>query len=450
MASRADGQGGGMAEPRVLITGGPTRAYLDAVRFLSNEASGRLGALLAEAACARGWRVHYLRGKGSALPAAHPGLTVEEVETVGDLEAAVRREVGGRGYDAVIHTMAVLDFVPAETRAGKVASADAWTVRLVPSPKVIRLVRELDPHVYLVGFKLESGADEEALAAAGRAALERYGADLMVANALESVRSGEHAALLVTRGEEPLRVVGKEAIALAVLERVGEALVARSPRPPAAGEESAPVPAGMAGVRATPEAGPLAGRMVVVVVGAGIAAYKVAGVVRRLRRAGAVPRVAMTREAARLVGPATFEALSGHPVLWDLFAPGAALEHVRLADAADAALVAPATADLIGRLAAGLADDAATTLLLALGTRVPVLLAPAMNVHMWRNPLVQRNVEALRRLGYRLVGPEHGPLAEGYEGLGRLAGEETLLAALTDALGGSVPDPGPGRGARAL
>ncbi len=420
--------------PRVLVTGGPTRAYLDEVRFLTNESTGRLGALLAEAACARGWRVHYLRGKGSAAPAPCPGrLTVEEVETVDDLVAAVRREVGGRGYDAVIHSMAVLDFAPAEARPGKVPSAAAWTVRLVPTPKVVALIRELDPHAYLVAFKLEAGADERALAAAGRAALARYGADLVVANALESVRRGEHAALLVgPGGEAPLKVVGKEAIALAVLERVAEALATRPRRADAAQEVSAAagVPAASA-----PAAGPLAGRNIIVAVAAGIAAYKVAGLVRRIKQSGALVRVVLTREAAQLVGPATFEALSGQPVLHDLFAPGAALEHVRLADAADAALVAPATADLIGRLAAGLADDAATTVLLALGTRVPVVLAPAMNAHMWQNPVVQRNVATLRALGYRFVGPEHGPLAEGYEGVGRLAGEDAILAALTAVLG---------------
>lgn len=411
---------------RVLITGGPTRAYLDAVRFLTNESTGRLGVELAAAALSRGWDVHYLRGRGSAAPQsvldpAAGGLTVEEIETVDELLAAVRREVGGRRYDAVIHGMAVLDFVPAKVRPGKTSSREEWHVRLVPSPKVIALVKDLDPDVFLVGFKLEAGVDEAALLAAARASLAANRAGLVVANTLESVRAGVHEAYLVPAdGSPPERVVGKAAVARRVIERVADALAARG-APPGEGAPPAPVE-------------PFAGRTVLVAVPAGIAAYKVAGLVRRLRRAGARVRVAMTPNATRLVGTATFEALSGHPVLADLFAPGAALEHVRWADAADAALVAPATADVIGRLAAGVADDAVTTVLLALGTRAPVVVAPAMNAHMWDNPVVQRNVRTLRDLGYRFAGPERGPLAEGYEGVGRLADEDAILAVLAAAL----------------
>lgn len=411
---------------RVLITGGPTRAYLDEVRFLTNESTGRMGVELTRAALSRGWDVHYLRGRGSAAPEplldpAAGGLTVEEIETVDELLAAVRREVGGRRYDAVIHGMAVLDFVPAEVRPGKTSSREEWQVRLVPSPKVIALVKDLDPDVFLVGFKLEAGVDEAALLAAARASLAANRADLVVANTLESVRAGEHEALLVSEGDGagPERVAGKAAVARRVIERVADALSGRGLREP----EASPIPVE-----------PFAGRTVLVAVPAGIAAYKVAGLVRRLSRSGTRVRVAMTPNATRLVGTATFEALSGHPVLADLFAPGAALEHVRWADAADAALVAPATADVIGRLAAGVADDAVTTLLLALGTRVPVVIAPAMNAHMWDNPVVQRNVATLKALGYRFAGPERGPLAEGYEGMGRLADEDAILAVLAAAL----------------
>ncbi len=165
-----------------------------------------------------------------------------------------------------------------------------------------------------------------------------------------------------------------------------------------------------------------------------IAAYKAAGVVSRLRQAGAEVRVAMTEAAARLVTPATFEALSGHAVYRDLFAPGDALAHVRLADWAEAVLVVPATADVIARAAAGMADDMVTAVLLAVARRVPVIMAPAMNSHMWDNPLVQRNVGVLKGLGYAFVGPVYGPLADGYEGLGRMAAEDDVVAAVAAAL----------------
>lgn len=182
-------------------------------------------------------------------------------------------------------------------------------------------------------------------------------------------------------------------------------------------------------------AGDLAGRRVVVAVTGSVAAYKAAGLVSRLRQAGADVRVVMTEAAARLVAPATFEALSGHAVHRDLFAPGEALVHVRLADEADAVVVAPATADVIARAAAGMADDAVTAVLLAAGRRVPVIMAPAMNSHMWENELVQRNVATLKAVGVLFVGPVYGRLAEGYEGMGRMAEEDEILGALSAALG---------------
>ncbi len=227
---------------RLLITGGPTRAYLDAVRYITNESSGRLGARLAGLAVERGAEVHYVRGCGSALPVAAPGggvapagtpsagrLAVTEIETVDDLLALVEREIGQDRYDAMIHSMAVLDFTPAETRPGKVASRSGdWLVRLVPTPKVIERVRALDPDIFLVGFKLEVGLDDAGLASAARAAAERSGADLIVANALESVRSGEHRAVLVGAGGAPVEAAaGKEDIARRVLDRVEQALARR-------------------------------------------------------------------------------------------------------------------------------------------------------------------------------------------------------------------------------
>lgn len=176
------------------------------------------------------------------------------------------------------------------------------------------------------------------------------------------------------------------------------------------------------------------GKTVLVCVTGGIAAYKTAGIVSRLRQHGADIHVALTANAARFVTPLTFAALSANRVHVDMFDPGGETAHIRLAERADAVLVAPATADVLGRMAAGLADDLVTTLLLAVGTRKPVVVAPAMNAHMWANPLVQRNVATLASLGYSFVPPEHGFLAEGTEGVGRLAAEETILAALADAL----------------
>ena len=176
------------------------------------------------------------------------------------------------------------------------------------------------------------------------------------------------------------------------------------------------------------------GKRVVVALSGGIACYKVPEVVRLLRAAGARVRVVMTRSACEFITPLTLQTLAGEPVATELFdlTQQSEIGHIRLADDADVVLVAPATANLIGKAAAGLGDDLLTTVLLA--TRAPVLLAPAMNVHMWENPIVQENLERLRRHGWRLIAPGVGALACGYEGAGRLAEPPLIVAEIERAL----------------
>lgn len=178
----------------------------------------------------------------------------------------------------------------------------------------------------------------------------------------------------------------------------------------------------------------LEGKRVLVGVSGGIAAYKAAELVRALTVAGAHVQVMMTRNAQEFITPLTLQTLSGNPVATETFSltQESEIGHIRLADTADAVIVAPATANVIAKLAHGLADDLLTTVLLA--TRAPVVIAPAMNVHMWENPIVQANLERLRQAGLRLVEPDAGFLACGYEGKGRLADTEALLAAVRQAL----------------
>jgi phosphopantothenoylcysteine decarboxylase / phosphopantothenate---cysteine ligase len=179
----------------------------------------------------------------------------------------------------------------------------------------------------------------------------------------------------------------------------------------------------------------LDGRRVAVGVGAGIAAYKACELVRALRRASAEVRVAMTPAAQAFVTPLTFQSLSGHPVLTEPFdaASEAGFGHLALSRWAELFVVAPATADLLARIRAGMANDAVTTPLLAF--QGPVLLAPAMNVAMWNNALTQANVTALTAdARYRLVGPSTGLLADGDTGPGRLVDVEALVDACAEAL----------------
>jgi phosphopantothenoylcysteine decarboxylase / phosphopantothenate---cysteine ligase len=177
-------------------------------------------------------------------------------------------------------------------------------------------------------------------------------------------------------------------------------------------------------------------------VSGGIAAYKAAEIVRLLQERGIRVQVVMTQAAQEFVKPLTFAALSGEKVITDLFSSGqeqpnidSAVEHIAVAQSIDALLVAPATADVLGKFAQGLATDFLTTLYLA--TTAPVVVAPAMNVNMWNHEATQSNIAVLKKRGVRVVEPDSGYLACGMTGPGRLAANETIVAALLEVLGAS-------------
>ena len=181
------------------------------------------------------------------------------------------------------------------------------------------------------------------------------------------------------------------------------------------------------------------GRELVIGVTGGIAAYKTAALVSRLVQAGAGVRVVMTESATRLVGPKTFEALTGRPVALDMWGPGAH-PHIELADAAELLCVAPATANLLAKAALGLADDLLSTLLLAF--HGPMLLAPAMNNRMWEKPSVQRNAAQLRADGFAIIDPEEGYLSCRTYGPGRMASPERIYEVIEQTLKGKMKDKG--------
>ena len=170
----------------------------------------------------------------------------------------------------------------------------------------------------------------------------------------------------------------------------------------------------------------------------GIAAYKAVAFTRYLVKAGSRVRVVMTRAAERFVGPMTFEALSGYPVWTRMFdrRAGEAFPHIAWAESANAVVIIPATGNIIGKIANGIADDALTTFLLAVSA--PVLVCPSMNMRMYENPRVQKNMAVLREGGMHLVEAASGPLACGEEGIGRLADLETIMEGLMGIL--SVQD----------
>jgi phosphopantothenoylcysteine decarboxylase/phosphopantothenate--cysteine ligase len=183
----------------------------------------------------------------------------------------------------------------------------------------------------------------------------------------------------------------------------------------------------------TPVPNELKGLRIALLVAGGIAAYKIVDLASALTQAGAEVRVAMTGSATRFVGAASFQGVTGNPVLTGLWAAdGPAEPHVFLGDWAQVTLLAPATANIISRVAKGQSDDIVTATLLA--SRGPVVVAPAMNDAMWSNHAVQENLAALRARGFAVVEPESGHLASGHVGTGRLGGAAALMKSLADAV----------------
>ena len=186
----------------------------------------------------------------------------------------------------------------------------------------------------------------------------------------------------------------------------------------------------------------LRGKRIIVGVTGGIAAYKTAMVVSRLAQAGAEVTVAMTQAATHFVTPLTFQALSARPVYtsaWEHI-ESQDPQHISLADAADAALIAPCTMDCMARLATGRTDDVVTLIVSAIDrSKTPVLLAPSMNTAMWTQPSTQRNLKVLVKDGFQIIGPGEGWQACRHVGTGRMSEPEEILAALAAAVAKRSP-----------
>ena len=221
-----------LAGRRILLTSGPTRAPIDAVRYIGNRSSGRLGSAIAGAALRAGAHVTMVAGPQSAVPERLPPedaarLRLVRIETVPELIEALRSELStAPAPDAIVHAMAVLDYAPAAAERAKTPSGrPEWTLRLVPTPKVIKLIRQWAPEAFLVAFKLEVGVGEERLRELALASLEKNRADLVVANDLERIGGEAHPALIVGPGGAVLARPGtKEEIAARLCELLAERL----------------------------------------------------------------------------------------------------------------------------------------------------------------------------------------------------------------------------------
>ena len=211
----------------VLVTAGPTRAPLDRVRYISNRSSGATGVAVAGALRSRGARVHLVYGPGRAVPPS--GVEVLSVETPAEMREAALAVLAEHEIAASVLAAAVLDFVPASVRDGKVPSGRPITVELVPTPKLIDELVRAAPAMVTVGFKLEYGVSDEALAATARAFLERLGLSAVLANDLARMTETSHGALLVTADGRIEPVFGKAAIAEAIARHIERALAAGRP-----------------------------------------------------------------------------------------------------------------------------------------------------------------------------------------------------------------------------
>ncbi|MBD3403659.1 hypothetical protein GF420_12245 [candidate division GN15 bacterium] len=176
------------------------------------------------------------------------------------------------------------------------------------------------------------------------------------------------------------------------------------------------------------------GKKVLVGLTGGIACYKVPYLVRYLHKARVEVQVVMTDGATKFITPLTLEAVSNRPVATELFPVNefVSTRHIDMAEWPDLIVVAPATANLIGKVASGISDDLLTTIICA--TPRPVLIAPAMNPRMWDNPVTQKNIASLRQLGYHFVDPEEGEMACEHSGVGRMAEPDRIYARVTDLL----------------
>ena len=181
----------------ILITSGPTRAPLDAIRFISNTSTGRLGREIASEFLRRGAGVTFIYGAGSEMP--EKGAKVIEVTTIEDLLRELEG-LKGQNFPVIVHAMAVLDHIPEKVIEGKVSSGEEWTIKLVPAPKVINQIRVWWPEALLAGFKLEVGKRREELLEVARKAMGQWGAKIVVANDLRYITDDKHLAYILGSG----------------------------------------------------------------------------------------------------------------------------------------------------------------------------------------------------------------------------------------------------------
>lgn len=206
----------------ILITSGPTRMPLDAMRFISNRSTGRFGTLLAREALGKGAWVTFVYGKGSETPKPHRRLELIEVESNPQVVGVLKSQLKKFPFDALIHAMALLDFEPWQIRKGKTKTKNGtWRLELIPTPKIINQIKKWGPKVLLIGFKLEAGVSQKALLKQARHLLHQAKADFVLANQLTEGDDKKHAGVLLDKkGDVVAKAVGKKKLARQIIKRL--------------------------------------------------------------------------------------------------------------------------------------------------------------------------------------------------------------------------------------
>ncbi|MDR4507300.1 MAG: hypothetical protein MRJ65_03515 [Candidatus Brocadiaceae bacterium] len=220
---------GNLTNVHIMITSGPTRGYIDAVRYISNKSSGMLGTTIANEALKRGAIVTFLYGTGSIIPDSAPydkddanRLTLIEIETIEDLSKTIHKRLKETSFDAIIHAMAVLDYVPAQTERNKISSkVDMLTLTFKKTPKIIKQIRALWPHAFFIGFKLEVGLTKAELIERAYASLIENNLDLVVANDQDTIKGNKHRAYLINKKKDVEALCNtKQEISNALTDRI--------------------------------------------------------------------------------------------------------------------------------------------------------------------------------------------------------------------------------------
>jgi phosphopantothenoylcysteine synthetase/decarboxylase len=206
----------------ILITSGPTKAFIDEIRYISNYSTGRLGTLIAEEFLKKGHKVTFIYGKDSIHPKGK-NLKLIEIQTINDLINVLKKELKKR-YDVIIHSMAVLDYVPSKQLETKVKSDKKfWNLKLVRTPKVIKLIKKVSPESILVGFKLEYNLKKSKIIREAKKLIKESNADYVVANDYRDIKRGKHIASILSKGGVVKNnIIGKENIAKEVFHLIKE------------------------------------------------------------------------------------------------------------------------------------------------------------------------------------------------------------------------------------